>query len=80
MSEMKRDYAPGDHVITLYSTHCPKCNVLKEKLENAGVMFTEINDIQVMADKGFMSAPMLVVGGQTMNFKAAVQWLNDLED
>ena len=42
--------------VILYTTHCPKCNVLTTKLKAKGVDYEEITDVDVMRDKGFMSA------------------------
>ena len=62
----------------LYSTGCPKCNVLKKKLTQKGVDFKLIEDADAMISKGFMSAPMLEVDGNVMNFMDAVKWVNAL--
>lgn len=62
-------------MITLYSTHCPKCNVLKAKLDQAGINYFEENDVKKMTKKGFLSAPMLEVDGNVMNFKESMEWI-----
>lgn len=64
--------------IILYSTNCPKCNVLKTKLIKKGIHFTEINDIDTMLKKGYMQAPMLEVDNETMDFIQANHWINNL--
>lgn len=61
--------------ITLYSTGCPQCNVLKAKLDEKGIKYDTVTDEQVMLDKGFMSAPLLDVDGSIMTFKDAVDWV-----
>ena len=58
--------------VTLYTTHCPKCNVLTTKLKSKGVDYEEITD------KGFMSAPMLEVDGKIMTFVEAIKWVNEV--
>lgn len=63
--------------VILYSTHCPKCKVLETKLKQQDISFEEINDIDVMKTKGFMSAPMLEVDGVVYDFKAAVDWIKE---
>lgn len=65
--------------IVLYSTHCPKCNVLETKLNNLNVDYKVETDIEIMQEKGFMSAPMLEVEGKIMNFRDAVRWVNEME-
>lgn len=62
----------------LYSTGCPKCNILKKKLTQKGVDFKLIEDADAMISKGFMSAPMLEVDGNAMDFMDAVKWVNAL--
>ena len=64
--------------VTLYSTHCPKCVVLEKKLVNAQVEFHLVEDQDTMIEKGFMSAPMLEVDGEVMDFTKAVEWVNNL--
>ncbi len=63
--------------IILYSTHCPNCIVLEKKLKEKNIGFVEINDIKIMEEKGFMSAPMLDVNGVVMNYRTAIQWINN---
>ena len=63
--------------IILYSTHCPRCNVLTKKLQQSGIPFEEINDDEAMRAKGFTDAPKLEVDGVVMDFKQAVQWIGE---
>jgi len=62
--------------IILYSTHCPKCIVLEKKLQSKNIEFKLIEDSNIMIEKGFMSAPMLEVDGDIMDFSKAIQWVN----
>ena len=64
--------------VILYSTNCPMCKVLEKKLIHKDIAFDEINDVEVMRSKGFLSAPMLEVDGNIMNFKEAIDWINSL--
>ena len=64
--------------VVLYSTHCPRCNVLEKKLQQKNIQYEEVNDVEIMMQKGYMSAPMLEVDGVNMNFKEAVDWINSL--
>lgn len=61
--------------VILYSTHCPKCKVLSSKLLQKGIDYDEINDIEVMAQKGFTTVPMLEVNEVVYDFKKAVEWI-----
>lgn len=66
--------------VVLYSTDCPQCNVLKKKLENAGVEFELSNDVDSMIEKGFTSAPVLGVDDQYMTFREAIDWINSRQE
>lgn len=65
-------------MIVLYTTGCPRCKVLHQKLRDKGVSFTIIDDVDIMLDKGFMEAPVLEVDGKEMGFTEAVAWVNNL--
>ena len=65
--------------IILYSTGCPKCNVLKRKLAEKNVDYEEVNDTELMLELGFTQVPVLRVNGNVMSFADAVTWLNSLE-
>lgn len=67
-------------MITLYSTHCPKCNVLEKKLNIKKLEYTLVEDEDLMVEKGFLSAPMLEVDNQLLTFKEAIEWLENLEE
>ena len=63
--------------IILYSTGCPKCNVLTTKLKQKNIIYTEVNDIDVMKDLGIMSVPMLQIDDNPlMDFRQANEWIN----
>lgn len=62
--------------IKLYSTNCPKCFVLEQKLKAEDIAYELITDADLMIEKGFTSAPMLEVDGTVMDFKGAIDWIN----
>lgn len=64
--------------VVLYSTHCPKCNVLTKKLINSGIEYSEINDISIMQEKGYMTVPILEVDDKSMDFAEANNWINNI--
>lgn len=65
-------------MLKLYSTGCPKCKVLKSKLDSKQIEYTIIEDIEVMKNKGFNSLPVLEVDGTMYEFKEAVNYVNNL--
>ena len=64
--------------VVLYSTHCPRCNVLEKKLQQKKIDYKEINDTAIMEQKGYLSVPVLEVNGKSMNFKEAFNYVNSL--
>ena len=60
--------------IVLYSTGCPKCRILMKKLNGKGVTYTENKSIDEMTELGIKSAPVLKVGEELLDFRAAVRW------
>lgn len=64
--------------IILYSTHCPRCNVLEKKLKQKDIQYDEINDVEIIKEKGYLSLPILEINGTNMDFKQAVDWINTL--
>lgn len=62
--------------IILYSTGCPKCNVLKKKLEMKGIDYEESGDVEKLIEMGIKQAPVLNVGGVLLDFVEANKWIN----
>lgn len=63
--------------IILYSTGCPRCDVLKKKLLEKNVKYTEITSVDDMLALGIKEVPVLSVDSVLMNFRRAVEWLNN---
>lgn len=66
--------------IILYSTGCPKCNVLEAKLNSKSIKYEVCRDIEVMQSKGMMTAPNLEVDGELMDFSAAIKWVREYKE
>lgn len=63
--------------VILYEHGCPRCKVLKMKLDQKGVQYEDVTDVEVMKEKGFKEAPKLEVDGVVMDFKDAVDWVKE---
>jgi glutaredoxin len=63
-------------IYILYSTGCPKCEVLKKKLAEKGVQYTENNSVDEMLTLGIEAVPVLKVNDRLLDFKGAVDWVN----
>ena len=59
----------------LYSTGCPQCNVLKEKLKAANIDYIEVTDKDTIIAKGIIKVPVLEVDGIQMALSAANEWI-----
>ena len=64
--------------VILYSTNCPRCSVLEKKLSSANINYKLVTDADLMVEKGFTSVPMLEVDGKVMDFKSAIEWVNNM--
>ena len=67
--------------ITIYTTHCPRCEILKKKLEQKKITwYNEIDSIEIMREMGIKQVPMMSINdGELMNFSQAVKWINSQE-
>lgn len=65
-------------MVRLYSTHCPKCIMLENKLKQKKVAYELITDfdLEEIKAKGFSSMPLLEVDGEIMEFEKALPWVN----
>lgn len=66
-------------MITLYSTHCPRCRILEEKLDDKGIEYTIVTDIEEMSKLNIMSVPVLKINDKLLPFKEANDWVNEQE-
>ena len=63
--------------VILYTTHCPRCNVLTKKLDAAQVPYEIREDPEEMLKLGFKEAPLLRVDDEIYLFKEACVWIED---
>lgn len=63
--------------IILYSTGCPRCKVLKKKLAEKNINYSEINSVDDMIALGIKEVPVLSVNEKLMDFKQAIDWVNN---
>lgn len=65
-------------MITLYSTNCPKCKVLEQKMKQCEIPFSIQYDIQPLIKMGFLEAPILKINdNEYLNFSDAIKWLKN---
>lgn len=66
--------------VDLYTTHCPKCLVLEEKLKQKNIKYEEHTNVDEMIKLGYLTVPVLIVDAKEYSFGEAVQWVNSLEE
>ncbi len=62
----------------LYSTGCPKCKILKQKLDDKGVVYRVVDSVDTMLAMGITVVPVLSLDGELLDFSEAVQWVNQI--
>jgi len=65
--------------LILYTTGCPKCEVLKKKLKAKNIEYVENNNVEDMESLGIDQVPVLSVDGNLMSFAEANNWINNTE-
>lgn len=63
-------------MITLFSTGCPKCRILKQKLDAAHIDYVVAQDLSELYEKGFMTVPILKIDNKYLEFSDAIKWVN----
>ena len=55
-------------MITLYTTHCPRCKVLKAKLDGENIDYEVVEGEEAIREKGFVTTPLLEVDDKVLTF------------
>ena len=65
-------------MVKIYTTDtCPRCKVLKVKMDAKGIPYESITDVDEIRRLGIMSVPyMQVDDGELMDFATANAWIN----
>lgn len=66
-------------MMVLYTTGCPRCKILKKKLDEAGIEYTENNNVDEMLSLGISEVPVLKVNGELLNYNRSIEWLSNRE-
>lgn len=68
-------------MITLYSSSsCPRCKVLKMKMDKAGIEYNVVEDIKEMEGLGIKSLPHLQLEeGKLLDFSGALAFVKEME-
>lgn len=66
-------------MVELYSTHCPRCEVLEAKLKQKNIQYAINTNSDEMIALGIQSVPALKVDSEILDFTSAVKWINTQE-
>ena len=50
-------------MIKLYSNHCPKCDIVKAKLDKKNINYELVDDVEWLEANGYDEMPVLEVEG-----------------
>lgn len=67
-------------MIILYSTGCPKCNILERRLTNDKIEFSITDNVDKLIDMGFQNAPVLQIDDNFIDYTNAMKLLKVYED
>lgn len=74
--ENRKEKEEEKQMVTLYTTGCPKCNVLKQKLQGKNIAFIVNDSKEQMTELGIKQVPVLKVGQDLLYFAEANDWVN----
>ena len=59
----------------LYTTDCPRCRVIKAKLNKADIRYSTVTSVDEMVGLGINEVPVLEVDGRRMGFSEALRFI-----
>ena len=65
--------------ITLFSSGCPKCKVLKQKLDERKIKYELSEDFDELITQNLQTIPVLKVNGKYYQFGEAIKLIGELE-
>lgn len=65
-------------MLILYSNDCPRCKMLKKKLESRDLDYMLETDLSGLITIGIKTVPVLAVDENFFTFEQAWKWLNTI--
>lgn len=62
--------------VVLYSTGCPVCKMLENRLNEKHIPYRKCTDADAMRALGIHNVPQLAVDGELFNAQDAIRWIN----
>ena len=63
----------------LYTTNCPKCKILKKKLDKKNIKYDIVTDEKEILALNVLEVPQFFNNEKLLNFSEAIQWINQQE-
>lgn len=63
----------------LYTTNCPKCKILKKKLDEKNIKYDIVTDEKEILALNVLEVPQFFNDEKLLNFSEAIQWINQQE-
>ena len=63
--------------VILFSNGCPRCKVLKQKLDDKQIKYTINEDFDELIENGLQTAPILKVNNNYYQFGEAVKFIGE---
>ena len=64
-------------MVILYSTGCPMCEMLKDRLNEKKIEFVTVSDVNSILAKGIQNVPVLEVNNELLDTRKALAWVQD---
>ena len=64
-------------MVILYSTGCPMCEMLKDKLNEKKIEFVTVSDVNSILAKGIQNVPVLEVNNELLDTRKALAWVQN---
>lgn len=67
--------------VTLFSNDCPRCDVLKTKLDEKGISYIVSHNFKLLKCLGIDTLPVLMVDDKIYSeFREAIYWVNNQKE
>lgn len=64
--------------IILFSNNCPRCKILKQKLDDKQIKYTISEDFDELIENNLQTAPILKIDDKYYQFGEAVKFIGEL--